>query len=77
MRKTKQFGFLAEYTAMEELLLAVNPKKVCRKLGSVPFLKSLGVDLAIDYNTKESFEDLVENFYEVYNAIGPKSMVWD
>ncbi|CAN1320919.1 hypothetical protein LINPERPRIM_LOCUS31874 [Linum perenne] len=39
MRRTKQFGILVEYTAMEEQLLAVDPKKVCRELGSVPLAR--------------------------------------
>ena len=37
--------------------------------GKLEFLKSLGVDLAIDY-TKENFEDLPEKFDVVYDAIG-------
>ena len=32
-------------------------------------MKSLGVDLAIDY-TKEKFEDLPEKFDVVYDAVG-------
>lgn len=37
--------------------------------GKLEFLKSLGVDLAIDY-TKENIEDLPEKFDVVYDAIG-------
>ena len=37
--------------------------------GKLELLKSLGVDLAIDY-TKENFEDLPEKFDVVYDAIG-------
>lgn len=37
--------------------------------GKLDLLKSLGVDLAIDY-TKENFEDLPEKFDVVYDAIG-------
>ncbi|CAN0924006.1 2-methylene-furan-3-one reductase [Linum grandiflorum] len=123
----KQFGSLAEYTAVEEKLLAVKPKNLdfaqaaalplaietayeglertgfsagksilvlngaggvgslvvqlakqvfgasrvaaTASTGKLEFLKSLGVDLAIDY-TKENFEDLPEKFDVVYDAIG-------
>ncbi|KAL2344327.1 hypothetical protein Fmac_005612 [Flemingia macrophylla] len=123
----KQFGSLAEYTAVEERLLAPKPKNlnfaqaaalplaietayeglertgfssgksiiVLNGSGGVgslviqlakqvfgasrvaattstrnlDLLKSLGVDLAIDY-TKENFEDLPEKFDVVYDAIG-------
>lgn len=37
--------------------------------GKLELLKSLGVDLAIDY-TKETFEDFPEKFDVVYDAIG-------
>ncbi|KAL2543192.1 Quinone oxidoreductase-like protein [Abeliophyllum distichum] len=37
--------------------------------GKLEFLKSLGVDLAIDY-TKVKFEDLPEKFDVVYDAVG-------
>ncbi|KAK8605591.1 hypothetical protein V6N13_102367 [Hibiscus sabdariffa] len=70
-----QFGSLAEYTAVEEKLVALKHKnldfaqalakqvfgasKVAAtwSTGKPELLKSLGVDLAIDY-TKENFEDL-------------------
>ncbi|KAL2456777.1 Quinone oxidoreductase-like protein [Abeliophyllum distichum] len=123
----RQFGSLAEYTAVEEKLLALKPKnldfvqaaglplaietayegleragfsagKSILVLGgaggvgslviqlakhvfgaskiaataSTPkldFIKSLGVDLAIDY-TKENFEDLPEKFDVVYDSVG-------
>ncbi|PON98948.1 Alcohol dehydrogenase superfamily, zinc-type [Trema orientale] len=123
----KQFGSLAEYTAVEEKLLAPKPKNIdfaqaaalplavetayeglektgfsagksilvlngaggvgslviqlakevfgasriaaTASTGKLEFLKSLGVDLAIDY-TKENFEDLPEKFDVVYDAIG-------
>ncbi|GAB4839801.1 hypothetical protein Ancab_020511 [Ancistrocladus abbreviatus] len=123
----KQFGSLAEYTAVEEKLLAVKPKNLdfvqaaslplaietayegleragfsagksilvlggaggvgslvvqlakqvfgasrvaaTSSTGKLEFLKSLGVDLAIDY-TKEKFEDLPEKFDVVYDAVG-------
>ncbi|KGN51807.1 hypothetical protein Csa_008515 [Cucumis sativus] len=123
----KQFGSLAEYTAVEEKLLAVKPKNIdfvqaaglplaietayeglektnfstgksilvlngaggvgslviqlaknvfgaskvaaTASTGKLEFLKSLGVDLAIDY-TKENIEDLPEKFDVVYDAIG-------
>ncbi|KAF7131916.1 hypothetical protein RHSIM_Rhsim09G0002800 [Rhododendron simsii] len=127
LRDTKQFGSLAEYTAVEEKLLALRPKNLsfpevaglplaietayqglerCGPLhgksvlvlggaggvgslviqlakhvfgasrvaatsssGKLEFLKSLGVDLAIDY-TKESLEDLPEKFDVVFDGIG-------
>ncbi|CAN1187481.1 NADPH-dependent alkenal/one oxidoreductase, chloroplastic [Linum perenne] len=123
----KQFGSLAEYTAVEEKLLALKPKNLdfaqaaalplaietayeglektgfsagksilvlngaggvgslvvqlakqvfgasrvaaTASTGKLEFLKSLGVDLAIDY-TKENFENLPEKFDVVYDAIG-------
>nr|AFK35692.1 unknown [Lotus japonicus] len=123
----KQFGSLAEYTAVEEKLLAPKPKNLdfaqaaslplaietayeglertgfssgksilvlngsggvgslviqlakqvfgAARVAATPgtrnleLLKSLGVDLAIDY-TKENFEDLPEKFDVVYDAIG-------
>ncbi|KAM6562201.1 hypothetical protein CsatB_022199 [Cannabis sativa] len=123
----KQFGSLAEYTAVEEKLVALKPKNIdfaqaaalplaietayeglertgfsagksilvlngaggvgslviqlakhvfgasrvaaTASTGKLEFLKSLGVDLAIDY-TKENFEDLPEKFDVVYDAIG-------
>ncbi|XP_062110304.1 2-methylene-furan-3-one reductase [Humulus lupulus] len=123
----KQFGSLAEYTAVEEKLLALKPKNLdfaqaaafplaietayeglertgfsagksilvlngaggvgslviqlakqvfgasrvaaTASTGKLELLKSLGVDLAIDY-TKENFEDLQEKFDVVYDAIG-------
>lgn len=123
----KQFGSLAEYTAVEEKLLALKPKNLdfiqaaglplvietayegleragfsagksilvlggaggvgslviqlakevfgaskvaaTASTGKLDFLKSLGVDLAIDY-TKEKFEDLPEKFDVVYDAVG-------
>ncbi|XP_051122540.1 2-methylene-furan-3-one reductase-like [Andrographis paniculata] len=123
----KQFGSLAEFTAVEETLLAPKPKNLdfaaaaglplavetayegleragfsegksilvlggAGGVGSlvvqlakqvfgaskvaatssapkVEFLKSLGVDLAIDY-TKENFEDLPEKFDVVFDAVG-------
>ncbi|TXG65422.1 hypothetical protein EZV62_006697 [Acer yangbiense] len=123
----KQFGSLAEYTAVEEKLLALKPmnldfvqaaslplaietayeglertgfsagksilvlngsggvgslviqlakqvfgaSKVAATSGTrnLELLKSLGADLAIDYN-KENFEDLPEKFDVVYDAIG-------
>ncbi|CAK9162804.1 unnamed protein product [Ilex paraguariensis] len=37
--------------------------------GKLELLKSLGADLAIDYN-KENFEDLPEKFDVVYDAVG-------
>lgn len=37
--------------------------------GKIELLKSLGVDLAIDY-TKENFEDLPEKFDVVFDAVG-------
>ncbi|KAI8537141.1 hypothetical protein RHMOL_Rhmol09G0002600 [Rhododendron molle] len=127
LRDTKQFGSLAEYTAVEEKLLALKPKNLsfpeaaglplaietayqglerCGPLhgksvlvlggaggvgslviqlakhvfgasrvaatsssGKLEFLKSLGVDLAIDY-TKENLEDLPEKFDVVFDGIG-------
>ncbi|KNA23573.1 hypothetical protein SOVF_023780 [Spinacia oleracea] len=123
----KQSGSLAEYTAVEEKLLALKPKNLdfaqaaglplavetayeglekagfssgksilvlggaggvgslviqlakqvfgasrvaaTASTGKIEFLKSLGVDLAIDY-TKEKFEDLPEKFDVVYDAVG-------
>ncbi|GMH27637.1 hypothetical protein Nepgr_029480 [Nepenthes gracilis] len=123
----KQFGSLAEFTAVEEKLLALKPKNLdfvqaaglplaietayegleragfsagksilvlggaggvgslviqlakevfgaskvaaTSSTGKLEFLKSLGVDLAIDY-TKEKFEDLPEKFDVVYDAVG-------
>lgn len=123
----KQFGSLADYTAVEEKLLALKPKNLdfaeaaglplaietayeglertgfsagksilvlngaggvgslviqlakqvfgaskvaaTASTGKLELLKSLGVDLAIDY-TKENFEDLPEKFDVVYDAIG-------
>lgn len=124
---TKQFGSLAEYTAVEEKLLGLKPKNLsfpeaaglplavetayqalerCGPLdgksvlvlggaggvgtlaiqlakqvfgasrvaatcssGKLEFLKSLGVDLAIDYS-KENFEDLPEKFDVVFDGVG-------
>ena len=37
--------------------------------GKLELLKSLGVDLAIDY-TKENFEELPEKFDVVFDAVG-------
>lgn len=123
----KQFGSLAEYTAVEEKLVALKPKSLdfvqaaglplaietayeglqragfstgksilvlggaggvgslviqlakqvfgalkvaaTASTGKLEFLRSLGVDLAIDY-TKEKFEDLPEKFDVVYDAVG-------
>ncbi|GMY26222.1 2-methylene-furan-3-one reductase-like [Fagus crenata] len=123
----QQFGSLAEYTAVEEKLLAPKPKNLdfvqaaglplaietayeglektgfsagksilvlngaggvgslviqlakhvfgaskvaaTASTGKLELLKSLGVDLAIDY-TKETFEDFPEKFDVVYDAIG-------
>ncbi|XP_050276695.1 2-methylene-furan-3-one reductase-like [Quercus robur] len=123
----EQFGSLAEYTAVQEKLLAPKPKNLdfvqaaglplaietayeglertgfsagksilvlngaggvgslviqlakqvfgaskvaaTSSTGKLELLKSLGVDLAIDY-TKENFEDLPEKFDVVYDAIG-------
>ncbi|XVF84976.1 hypothetical protein PTKIN_Ptkin17bG0081900 [Pterospermum kingtungense] len=123
----KQFGSLAEYTAVEEKLVALKPKNLdfaqaaglplaietayeglertgfsagksilvlngaggvgslviqlakqvfgaskvaaTASTGKLELLKSLGVDLAIDY-TKENLEDLLEKFDVVYDAIG-------
>ncbi|KAL2903235.1 2-methylene-furan-3-one reductase [Bienertia sinuspersici] len=106
----KQFGSLAEYTAVAGLPLAIETayeglekagfsagksilvlggaggvgslviqlaKQVfgasrvaaTASTGKLEFLKSLGVDLAIDY-TKEKFEDLPEKFDVVYDAVG-------
>lgn len=123
----KQFGSLAEFTAVEEKLLALKPRNLefeqaaCLPLaietayeglertgfssgksilvlggaggvgslvvqlakevfgasrvaatsstGKLDFLKSIGVDLPIDY-TKENFEDLQEKFDVVYDAVG-------
>ncbi|KAL4639095.1 2-methylene-furan-3-one reductase-like [Castanea sativa] len=123
----EQFGSLAEYTAVQEKLLAPKPKNLdfvqaaglplaietayeglertgfsagksilvlngaggvgslviqlakqvfgaskvaaTSSTGKLDLLKSLGVDLAIDY-TKENFEDLPEKFDVVYDAIG-------
>ncbi|XVE83957.1 hypothetical protein DITRI_Ditri16bG0130500 [Diplodiscus trichospermus] len=123
----KQFGTIAEYTAVEEKLLAFKPKNLsfveaaglplaietaheglerCEfsagksilvlggaggvgtmiiqlakhvygaskiaatsSTGKLDFLKSLGVDLPIDY-TEQNFEDLPEKFDVVYDAVG-------
>ncbi|KAL6010979.1 hypothetical protein ACLOJK_001423 [Asimina triloba] len=123
----KQFGSLAEFTAVEEKLLALKPKNIdfaqaaglplaietaheglersgfssgksilvlggaggvgsliiqlakqvfgasrvvaTASTAKLDLLKSLGVDLAIDY-TKENFEDLPEKFDVVYDAVG-------
>ncbi|XVF02457.1 hypothetical protein REPUB_Repub04eG0176900 [Reevesia pubescens] len=123
----KQFGSLAEYTAVEEKLLALKPNNLdfaqaaglplaietayeglertgfsagksilvlngaggvgslviqlakqvfgasrvaaTSSTGKLELLKSLGVDLAIDY-TNDSFENLPEKFDVVYDAIG-------
>ncbi|KAK1321809.1 Quinone oxidoreductase-like protein [Acorus calamus] len=123
----KQFGSLAEYTAVEEKLLALKPRNLdfaqaaslplaietaneglersgfssgksilvlggaggvgslviqlaksvfgasrvaaTSSTGKLDILKSLGVDLAIDY-TKENFEELPEKFDVVYDAVG-------
>ncbi|KAG6601499.1 NADPH-dependent alkenal/one oxidoreductase, chloroplastic, partial [Cucurbita argyrosperma subsp. argyrosperma] len=123
----RQFGSLAEYTAVEEKLLALKPKNIdfvqaaglplaietayeglvrtnfsagksilvlngaggvgslviqiakhvfgaskvaaTSSTGKLEFLKSLGVDLAIDY-TKENIEDLAEKFDVVFDAVG-------
>lgn len=123
----KQFGSIAEYTAVEEKLLAIKPKSLdfvqaaalplaietakegleragfssgksilvlggaggvgslviqlakqvfgaskvaaTASTGKLELLKSLGVDLAIDY-TKENFEELPEKFDVVYDAVG-------
>ncbi|KAJ8622973.1 hypothetical protein MRB53_031502 [Persea americana] len=123
----KQYGSLAEYTAVEEKLLALKPKNLdfiqaaglplaietayegleraglspgksvlvlggaggvgslvvqlakqvfgasrvaaTASTGKLELLKSLGVDLAIDY-TKENFEELAEKFDVVYDAVG-------
>ncbi|KAJ6822372.1 2-methylene-furan-3-one reductase [Iris pallida] len=123
----KQFGSIAEYTAVEEKLLAIKPKNLdfaqaaglplaietamqglekagfssgnsilvlggaggvgslvvqlakqvygaskvaaTASTGKLELLKSLGVDLAIDY-TKENFEELPEKFDVVYDAVG-------
>ncbi|PON56177.1 Alcohol dehydrogenase superfamily, zinc-type [Trema orientale] len=40
--------------------------------GKLDLLRSLGADLAIDY-TKENFEDLLEKFDVVYDAVGGQS----
>lgn len=122
-----QFGSLAEYTAVEEKLLAPKPKNISfaeaaglplaietayegleragfssgksilvlggaggvgslviqlakqvfgasevaatASTGKLELLKSLGVDLAIDY-TKEKFEELPKKFDVVYDAVG-------
>ncbi|KAG5534937.1 hypothetical protein RHGRI_022897 [Rhododendron griersonianum] len=127
LKDPKQFGSLAEYTAVEEKLLGLKPKSLsfpeaaglplaietayqglerCGPLdgksvlvlggaggvgtlaiqlakhvfgasrvaatcstGKLEFLKSLGVDLAIDY-TKENFEDLPEKFDVVFDGVG-------
>jgi 2-methylene-furan-3-one reductase len=127
LEDTKQFGSLAEYTAVEEKLLGLKPKNLsfpeaaglplavetayqalerCGPLdgksvlvlggaggvgtlsiqlakhvfgasrvaatcssGKLEFLKSLGVDLAIDY-TKENFEELPEKFDVVFDGVG-------
>ena len=42
--------------------------------GKLEFLKSLGVDLAIDY-TKEKYEELPEKFDVVYDTVGEISML--
>ncbi|KAJ9135307.1 hypothetical protein P3X46_032510 [Hevea brasiliensis] len=123
----KQFGTLAEYTAVEEKLLSLKPKKLnfaeasgiplaietayeglekagfsagksilvlggaggvgtltiqvakhvfgasriaaTASTGKLELLKSLGVDLAIDY-AKEKYEHLPEKFDVVYDAVG-------
>ncbi|XP_042406230.1 2-methylene-furan-3-one reductase-like [Zingiber officinale] len=123
----KRFGSLAEYTAVEEKLLALKPQNLdfvqaaglplaietayegleragfsagksilvlggaggvgsiviqvakhvfgasrvaaTSSTGKLELLKSLGVDLAIDY-TKENFEDLAEKFDVVYDSVG-------
>ncbi|KAK9090439.1 hypothetical protein Sjap_023616 [Stephania japonica] len=123
----KQSGSLAEYTSVEEKLLALKPKNLdfaqaaslplavetahegferaglspgqsvlvlggaggvgslaiqlakqvfgaskvaaTSSTGKLDLLKSLGVDMAIDY-TKENFEDLPEKFDVVYDAVG-------
>lgn len=123
----KQFGSLAEYTAVEEKLIAPKPKNISfaeaaglplaietayeglerarfspgksilvlggaggvgslviqlakqvfgaskvaatASTGKLEFLKSLGVDLAIDY-TKEKYEELPEKFDVVYDTVG-------
>ncbi|KAI3970500.1 hypothetical protein MKX01_024147 [Papaver californicum] len=122
-----QFGSLAEFTAVEEKLLALKPKNLdfsqaaglplaiqtayeglektglsagksvlvlggaggvgslavqlakqvfgaskvaaTSSTGKIELLKSLGVDLAIDY-TEENFEDLPEKFDVVFDAVG-------
>ncbi|KAL8142397.1 hypothetical protein V2J09_015429 [Rumex salicifolius] len=123
----KQFGSLAEYTAVEEKLVALKPQSIdfvqaaslplaietaneglkragfsagksilvlggaggvgslviqlakhvfgaskvaaTASTGKIEFIKSLGVDIAIDY-TKEKFEDLPDKFDVVYDAVG-------
>ncbi|KAF6157374.1 hypothetical protein GIB67_004312 [Kingdonia uniflora] len=127
LENPKQFGSLAEYTAVEEKLLALKPKNLdfiqaaglplaietayeglekaglsagksvlvlggaggvgtlaiqlakqvfgasrvaaTSSTGKLELLKSLGVDLAIDY-TKENFEDLQEKYDVVFDAVG-------
>ncbi|KAK9113759.1 hypothetical protein Syun_020556 [Stephania yunnanensis] len=127
LENPKQSGSLAEYTAVEEKLLALKPKNLgffqaaslplaietahegferaglspgqsvlvlggaggvgslaiqlakqvfgaskvaaTASTGKLDLLKSLGVDIAIDY-TKENFEDLPEKFDVVYDAVG-------
>ncbi|CAK9162808.1 unnamed protein product [Ilex paraguariensis] len=127
LNNPKQFGSLAEYTAVEEKLLALKPKNLSfaeaaslalaietaneglkraglstgksilvlggaggvgtlviqlakhvfgaskiaatSSSGKLELLKSLGADLAIDYN-KENFGDLPDKFDVVYDAVG-------
>ncbi|XP_077244084.1 2-methylene-furan-3-one reductase-like [Tasmannia lanceolata] len=127
LENPKQYGSLAEYTAVEEKLLAPKPKNLdflqaaglplaietayegleragfsagksilvlggaggvgtlvvqlakqvfgasrvaaTSSTGKLELLKSLGVDLPIDY-TKENFEDLPEKFDVVYDTVG-------
>ncbi|KAL5725163.1 2-methylene-furan-3-one reductase [Ranunculus cassubicifolius] len=127
LESPKQFGSIAEYTAVEEKLLALKPKNLdfiqaaslplaietaheglertgfsagksilvlggaggvgslaiqlakevfgaskvaaTSSTGKLEFLKSLGVDLAIDY-TKENFEDLPDKYDVVFDAVG-------
>ena len=42
------------------------------RTGKLEFLKSLGVDTAIDY-TKQNFEELPEKYDVVYDAVGKEN----
>lgn len=61
------FGLISTQLAKE--VFGASKVAATASTGKLDFLKSLGVDLAIDY-TKEKFEDLPEKFDVVYDAVG-------